>query len=187
MIDQSEQTLKILSMALREIGDNVMITDRQGVIEYVNPAFETITGYLSHEALGHTPKILRSGQHDVFYYKRLWGTILSGRVFRALTINRKKNGEIYYADQTISPIHDEKGEITHFISVWKDVTQHIMIEKKLENLNEELIFEKKKLEQVLNIEEGLHNTIDLHKLIDFVVEKTCGVLEADKCSMMFVD
>ncbi len=180
MAQQIEQTIKTLSTALRRIADNVMITDRLGVIEYVNPAFETTTGYSSQEAVGQTPKILRSGQHDVTYYQRLWASILSGKVFRATTTNKKKNGEIYYADQTISPVKNESGEIICFVSVWKDITERIEAEEKL-------TYEKKKLEQVLGIEAGLHSILDLNKLIDFVVEKTCEVLEAQTCSVMFID
>ncbi len=180
MIEQTEQTIKTLSTALKRIADNVMITDRRGIIEYVNPAFEMTTGYSSHEAVGQTPKILRSGQHDVTYYQKLWGAILAGEVFRATTTNKKKNGDIYYADQTISPVGNETGEIVCFVSVWKDITERIVAEENLK-------YEKKKLEQVLSIEAGLHSILDLHKLIDFVVDKTCAVLEAEKCSVMFID
>ncbi len=180
MAQQIEQTIKTLSTALRRIADNVMITDRFGVIEYVNPAFEATTGYSNQEAVGQTPKILRSGQHDAAYYQRLWASILSGNIFRATTTNKKKNGEIYYADQTISPVKDESGEIICFVSVWKDISERIEAEEKLK-------YEKKKLEQVLGIEAGLHSILDLNKLIDFVVEKTCEVLEAQTCSVMFID
>ena len=187
MIQQTEPTIKILSTALERIADNVMITNRQGIIEYVNPAFESTTGYSVQEAVGQTPKILRSGQHNAEYYHALWETILAGNVFRATTTNKKKNGDIYYADQTISPVHDEKGEILCFVSVWKDITERFKAEEKLKHLNEQLIFEKKKLEQVLSLEAGLHRILELHKLIDFVVEKICAVLEAEKCSVMFID
>ncbi len=180
MIQQTEQTIKMLSTALKRIADNVMITDSKGIIEYVNPAFEATTGYSSNESIGKTPKILRSGQHDAAYYQKLWKTILSGKVFRATTTNKKKNGEIYYADQTISPVHEENGEIVCFVSVWKDITERITAEERIKH-------EKKKLEQVLGIEAGLHSILDLNKLIDFVVKKTCEVLEAEKCTLMFID
>ena len=93
-----------------------MITSREGVIEYVNPAFERTTGYTRHDVIGLTPKILQSGKHDVSYYRKLWTTILDGKVFRATVVNKRKNGEIYYADQTISPIIDDSGEIKYFVS-----------------------------------------------------------------------
>ncbi len=180
MFYHAEQTIKTLSTALKRIADNVMITDPKGIIEYVNPAFETTTGYLSQEVVGQTPRILRSGQHGASYYKKLWETILAGQVFRATTTNKRKNGDIYYADQTISPVHDDNGQIVCFVSVWNDVTERALAEEKLKA-------EKKKLEQVLGIEAGLHSIFDLNKLIDFVVEKTCEVLEAQTCSVMFID
>ena len=188
MTQESGQTINILSTTLKQIADNVMITNRQGIIEYVNPAFEKTTGYTSQEAIGQNPRILRSGQHKEDYYHSLWETILAGKVFRATTTNKKKNGDIYYADQTISPVvNEETGEIICFVSVWKDITERIVAQQKLKEANQQLIYEKKKLEQVLAIEAGLHSILDLHKLIDFVVNKTCEVLEAEKCSIMFVD
>ncbi len=187
MIHETEPTVKTLSTVLKRIGDHVMITDREGIIEYVNAAFEATTGYSSQEAVGQTPGILRSGRQTAEYYQKLWATILSGGVFRAITTNKKKNGEIYYADQTISPVHDESGQIIHFISIWKDITERIKAQEELKHLHEELRLEKEKLEQVLSLEAGLHSIVDLNRLIDFVVEKTCDVLEAKKCSIMFID
>lgn len=187
MAYKTDQSIKTFSTALSKIADNVMITDPQGGIEYVNPAFEATTGYSSQEAVGQTPRILRSGKHTESYYKELWKTVLSGRVFRAITTNKKKNGDLYYADQTISPVQDDDGEIIHFVSVWKDITDRIAAEEKFKHLYDQLNSEKKKLEQVLSIEEGLHGIFEMNKLIDFVVEKTCAVLEAEKCSVMFID
>ncbi len=187
MIHKTEHTIKTFAAVLREIADNIMITDSRGVIEYVNPAFEATTGYSKEEVLGKTPAILRSGQHDTNYYRKLWETILAGGVYRSATINRKKTGDIYYADQTISPVHDETGKIVYFVSVWKDITERVASSERLKRLNEQLSVEKKKLEQVLGIESRLHSMVDLHKLIDFVVEKTCEVLEAQRCSFMFID
>jgi diguanylate cyclase (GGDEF)-like protein/PAS domain S-box-containing protein len=180
MTNQTGQTLKTLSAALREIPDHVMVTSPQGVIEYVNPAFEATTGYASHEVVGQTPNVLRSGKHGEDYYHKLWTTILSGGVFRATTANKKKNGELYYADQTIAPIYDDDGEITFFVSIWKDATDRMLAEKKVQE-------ERHKLEQVLGIEAELHSILELNKLIDFVVEKTSEVLEAEKCSLLFID
>jgi PAS domain S-box-containing protein len=182
-----DKNIKILSATLEKIADNVMITDINGVIKYVNPAFETTTGYSCQEALGQTPKILRSGRQSAEYYQKLWDTILAGKVFRATVTNKRKNGNIFYSDQTITPILSDSGEIICFVSVWKDVTERMEFEEKLTIINDQLIFEKKKLEEVLGIEGGLHRILDLNKLIDFVVEKTCVVLDAGKCSVMFVD
>ncbi len=117
------ESLKMLSKAVQQTADSVMITNKQGVIEYVNPAFETTTGYHRHEVLGQTPKLLQSGQHDEAFYQNLWKTILAGKPYRGTIINRKKNGQLYWSEQTITPMKDEAGHITNFVSVLKDITE----------------------------------------------------------------
>jgi phosphoserine phosphatase RsbU/P len=108
--------------AVEQTADSIFITDDAGVIEYVNPAFEETTGYGATEALGNTPRILKSGKHDGNFYRGLWTQIKAGRPVRSTVVNRKKSGELFWAEQTISPIRDEGGRITHFVSVLKDVT-----------------------------------------------------------------
>jgi len=115
--------LERLSRALAQTADSVIITDMRGCIEYVNHAFETTTGYTVAEAMGNTPRILRSGMHDAAFYHDLWGRILSGQPFRGTVANRKRTGEIYWAEQTITPVRDDEGNITHFVSVLKDITE----------------------------------------------------------------
>ncbi len=111
-----------LCRALEQTADSVIITDRRGVIEYVNRAFEQTTGFAAGEVLGQTPRVLKSGAHDAQFYRRLWDRLLDGRPFRGTVVNRKKSGELYWAEQTISPMKDDRGEITHFVSVLKDMT-----------------------------------------------------------------
>lgn len=165
---------------IEQIADHVMVTDKQGFIEYVNPAFEKTTGYSKQEVLGKNPRVLQSGKQSAAYYRSLWETILAGKVFYAKTINKKKNGELYVADQTVSPILNESGDITHFVSVWKDVTESVRMEERLN-------FEKEKLEEIIGFDEKLSRIRKSDHLIDFVVSKTRKILEADKCSVMLVD
>lgn len=117
------ESLRIVSNAVQQTADSVMITNKQGMIEYVNPAFESTTGYEQDEVLGQTPKLLQSGQHDKAFYQNLWRTILAGKPYRGTIINRKKNGQLYWSEQTITPMKDEAGNITHFVSVLKDITE----------------------------------------------------------------
>jgi len=112
-----------LIRAVELTADTVIITDRQGVIEYVNPAFAETTGYSANEVLGRTPSLLKSGLHDEQFYKELWALLIAGKPFRGIIINRKKSGQLYWSAQTISSMKDENGEITHFVSVLKDVTE----------------------------------------------------------------
>jgi phosphoserine phosphatase RsbU/P len=119
---RNEAQLRILTSAVEQTADSIIITDNNALIQYVNPAFETVTGFTSGEALGRTPMILKSGAHDDAFYRDLWTTILGGQVYRNTIINRKKSGEIFYAEQTITPMRDSTGTITHFVTVIKDVT-----------------------------------------------------------------
>jgi sigma-B regulation protein RsbU (phosphoserine phosphatase) len=112
-----------LCRAMEQTADSVVMTDKRAVIEYVNPAFERTTGYAASEVLGKTPSILKSGLHQQEFYKRLWSQLLAGESFRGTIINRKKSGELYWSEQTISPVKNEKQEITHFVSVLKDITE----------------------------------------------------------------
>ena len=123
-----------LSRALERTGDAVIITDRFGVIEYVNPAFEAMSGYSSQEALGKNPNIIKSGKHDAGFYKQLWETLLSGEDYRGVIINRKKDGTIYYEEKTISPLRDDKGDISNFVATGKDITERIQTQEKLHHL-----------------------------------------------------
>jgi PAS domain S-box-containing protein len=120
---RAEEQLQRLSSAIEQTADSVLITDRHGTIGYVNPAFEATTGYSRAEAVGRRPNILKSGAQDPEYYRELWATILRGEPFRGTTVNRKKDGELYHADQTITAIKDRAGHITHFVSVLRDMTE----------------------------------------------------------------
>jgi sigma-B regulation protein RsbU (phosphoserine phosphatase) len=119
---RSQEMISLLSRAVEQTADSVVITDRYGTIEYVNPAFEVITGYERQEVVGKTPGILKSSLHDKEFYNRLWDQILQGEDFHGTIVDRKKSGELYWAEQTISPIKGSDGVISHFVSVCKDVT-----------------------------------------------------------------
>ncbi|MBN1568154.1 MAG: SpoIIE family protein phosphatase [Acidobacteria bacterium] len=120
---QADDQIRIMTGAVEQTADSIIITDNNAIIEYVNPAFEATTGFTKEESLGKTPMILKSGAHDDAFYRDLWLTILSGKVYRATLTNRKKNGEIFFAEQTITPMKDSNGAITHFVTVIKDVTE----------------------------------------------------------------
>jgi sigma-B regulation protein RsbU (phosphoserine phosphatase) len=119
----ANENLQRLSNAVEQTADSVLITDVDGLIDYVNPAFEETTGYQREEILGQTPRVLKSGKHSADFYQEIWSTLLSGKPWRGTIINRKKNGEVYWAEQTITPMRDYDGNILHFVSVLKDVTE----------------------------------------------------------------
>jgi len=120
-----------LASALRQTADAVVITDREGVIEYVNPAYEAVTGHTSAEAVGNMPSLVKSGHHDQRFYQHLWETILAGEVYSEVFVNRRKDGSVYYEAKTITPLKDGRGRITHFISTGKDITEQMQTQEKL--------------------------------------------------------
>lgn len=136
---KAEMSLEKLATAVSQTADIIVITDREGKIEYVNPAFEKQTGYSKEEAIGKTPRILNSGKQDLSFYERLWKTILSGEVFRGVLINKKKDGRLYYTEKTITPIKGKDGNIYSFISTDKDITERKKAEEELLRLNKELL------------------------------------------------
>lgn len=127
----TEESLMTLSSAVEQTADTIIITNPEGIIEYVNPSFEELTGYSSEEALGKTPRIIKSDKRDQKYYEGMWNTILSGNVFRAEVINKKKNGDLYYEEKTISPIFDKNKNITHFVGTGVDITERKEAEQKV--------------------------------------------------------
>src|ERR1700680_107726 len=119
---EATQTFVLLSRVVEQIADSVILTDTQGVIQYVNPAFEATSGYGRDEAVGKTPRILKSGRHDAEFYRQMWAQFAQGLPFKGMVINRKKTGELYWAQQTITSMRDRPGSLTHFVSVSQDIT-----------------------------------------------------------------
>jgi diguanylate cyclase (GGDEF)-like protein/PAS domain S-box-containing protein len=131
---RTEEQMRKLSSALEQTADSVLVTDRAGVIEYVNPAFEKTTGYTRAEALGQTPRLVKSGKQGVGFYKKLWDTILAGEVFSEVFVNRRKDGSLYYEEKTISPLKGPAGVITHFVATGKDVTERVQVQERLQHM-----------------------------------------------------
>ncbi|HNA29804.1 MAG TPA: PAS domain S-box protein [Thiobacillaceae bacterium] len=128
--ERAEALMRKLSGALEQTADSIIITDRERRIEYVNPAFEQLTGYAQEEVVGLKTYFLRSGVHDEKFYAALWETISAGGVYRGVMVNRKKDGSIFHEQKTISPLKDGRGEITHFISTGHDITELVLAEDK---------------------------------------------------------
>jgi len=123
----------------------VVITDRAGKIEYVNPKFSELTGYSSEEIKGENISILKSGYHEKEYYKELWSHIISGNEWRGEFYNKRKDGSKYWEHTSIAPLKNEEGNIAHFISVREDITKRKVMEEELRQSNEELKDKIKKL------------------------------------------
>ncbi len=129
---RAEAEMVKLSRALEQGADAVMITDVTGIIEYVNPAFEKITGFAGSEVLGRKPSVVKSGRMPDEFYRRLWDMILSGQVFEDVLVNRKRDDSLYYEAKTITPLKNGDGSITHFISTGRDITRQMQAQEELQ-------------------------------------------------------
>jgi PAS domain S-box-containing protein len=127
----AQDQVRKLSQATENSPASVVITGKDGTIEYVNPTFCEVTGYSAEEAIGNNPRVLKSGDLPESFYKNMWQTILSGTTWRGDFINRKKNGEEFWESASISPIKNNEGEITHFVAVKQDITERKHMEKEL--------------------------------------------------------
>ena len=126
---------KVFERAVEETGHSVIITDDEEGIEYVNPAFERITGYTRAEALGKTPRILKSGETDPAVYEEMWETLQDGASWEGELVNRRKTGERQYVQQTIAPIEGDDGSIEHYVSIGTEITDHKLRKQVLEVYN----------------------------------------------------
>ncbi|WP_342631359.1 PAS domain-containing protein [Marinobacter alkaliphilus] len=126
-----QSTGNLFAKAIDAAYDGIFIANADGVIEFANQGFEIITGYNPNEVVGKKPSVLKSGKHDNTFYKGLWRHLSEGLPFRAMIVNRHKNGHEIHCQQTITPVKNSTGEISHFISIIKDMTDRVFEELKL--------------------------------------------------------
>lgn len=128
---QYEEARMRLATAVEQAAEAIAVTDTEGILTYVNPAFVRTTGYSSQEAIGSNPRILKSDRHDSNFYKNMWETIGNGRVWSGHFINKKKDGTLFEEEATISPIKDDSGKIVSYVAVKRDVTREVSLQKQL--------------------------------------------------------
>jgi PAS domain S-box-containing protein len=125
---QREAERTRLMTAIEQAAESVVVTDAEGIIEYVNPAFSIMTGYSREEALGKNPRFLKSGKQDAAFYASLWATILAGQVWRGEMINRRKDGGLYTGKMSITPVYNEHRKMTHIVAMKEDITARKLLE-----------------------------------------------------------
>ena len=118
---------KRLMAAIEQAGEAIVMTDAQGNIQFVNPAFEQTTGYSRKEAVGQNPRILKSGEQDEFFYRNLWETISGGRIWAGRMVNKRKDGTLYTEEATISPVRDSVGQIVNYVAVKRDISDQLRL------------------------------------------------------------
>jgi PAS domain S-box-containing protein len=128
---RTKAKLNRIAMVIEQSAETILITDAKGLIQYVNPAFEAVTGYPAAEAIGQNPRLLKSGHQDEAFYRELWETISSGKIWKGRFVNRKKNGTLYTEEATISSVRDAEGTIVNYVAVKHDITEHLDLSAQL--------------------------------------------------------
>ncbi|MEI7645688.1 MAG: diguanylate cyclase [Chloroflexales bacterium] len=156
-----EGTLRKLSRAVEQSPASIVITDLDGIIEYVNPRFSQVTGYSFNEAVGKNPRILKTDQTPLGTHHQLWTVLIAGKEWRGEFVNRKKDGSLYYEAATISPIIDLNGVCTHYLAVKEDITERKHAEDALRIINEQLNLRVAEVEQLQTElrEQALHDPL----------------------------
>jgi len=154
-----ENELRKLSTAVEQSPASVIITDAEGTIEYVNPKFSEITGYSPEEAIGQNPRILKSETKSEAFYREMWKSITSGKVWQGELHNKKKNGELYWESASISPVRNEDGTITNFLAVKEDTTEE---HNNLEKIKSLLAIEEKQNESLRNFTHIVSHNLRIH-------------------------
>ncbi len=129
---RAEEQMHLQFSALTAAANAIVITDGQGKIEWVNPAFTKLTGYSAEEAIGGNLRMLKSGQHPPGFYANLWATIITGNVWHGELINKRKDGQVYTEEMTITPVRGADGEIAHFVAIKQDVTERRQLQHRLQ-------------------------------------------------------
>ena len=130
-LKQKEEYKRLLK-AIEQASDVIVVTDRNGNIQYTNPAFTRVTGYSNEEAVGRNMNILGSGEHNPAFYRKLWQSLLRGNAWKGTFVNRKKDGTLYSEESTISPVLDSDGKIDSFVAVKRDTSKEESLEKQLQ-------------------------------------------------------
>jgi len=168
----TEASLRLQVAALHATANAIVITDRDGVIEWINPAFTTVTGFSEAEAIGKNPRdLVRSGAHDPPFYDEMWKTLVSGMVWEGELTNRRKDGTLYVEHQTITPVRNHDGVVTNYIGVKRDMTEQ-------KRLQEQLV-QSQKLEIIGRLAGGVaHDFNNLLTVINGTAELALGDLPA---------
>lgn len=161
---------KLLSTAIEQAWESVVITDPTGTIQYVNPAAEAASGYCLDELIGKGVAIFNSGKQDKNFYKELWETINAGNVWSGRFINRRKDGTIYHEDATISPVYDKSGNLTNFVSVKRDMTKQVELQQQL--------LQAQKMEAIGTLSGGIAH--DFNNLLQVVLGYSQVILDSKK-------
>jgi diguanylate cyclase (GGDEF)-like protein/PAS domain S-box-containing protein len=171
------ETLRLPNAAMTAAANAIVITDRDGSIVWANPAFSTLTDYTLAEAVGKNPRdLVKSGQQERAVYEEMWATILAGRIWHGQIVNRRKDGSLYPEEQTITPVRDANGKITHFIAIKLDITERKAAEVRIRHLN-----------RILAVQSRISSLIVRVRDCDELFREACRIaVEAGAFSMAWI-
>ncbi|HEX9191616.1 MAG TPA: PAS domain S-box protein, partial [Candidatus Deferrimicrobiaceae bacterium] len=155
----AEEERARLAMAVEQAGESIVVTDTDGAIRYVNPAFERVTGYRREEVLGKNPRVLKSGRQPEAFYRELWDVLTRGRTWRGYFVNRRKDGTLFEEEAVISPVRDATGGVVNYVAVKRDVTE--------ERRKEEQVRRSQRMEAVAKLAGGIAH--DFNNLLTAVI------------------
>ncbi|MFV1948836.1 MAG: PAS domain S-box protein [Anaerolineales bacterium] len=161
---KDEAQLILQSLALESAANAIVIADAEGLIQWVNPAFSTLTGYSHEEALGRNPRILKSDHQDDKFYKNLWDTISSGEIWQGEIINKRADGELYTEEMTITPLLSEKNEISNYIAIKHDITDRVQAQAEIQQRTQDLTL-------INSINAAVNSGEDLPEILKLLTKK----------------
>ncbi|MBI5567000.1 MAG: GAF domain-containing protein, partial [Chloroflexi bacterium] len=192
--ERAENQLRLQMTAVRAAANGIVITDRQGSIQWCNPAFTRMTGYESTEALGQSFRLLNSGQQSAEFYRAMWDAIVSGKIWQGELVNRRKDGRVYIEEQTIAPVHNERGEITHFIAIKHDITERKQAETRLERYTQDLLAisqaeraQRQLAETLSAANQALTQSLNLETVLETLLDYVGQMVPYDSANVMLLE
>jgi PAS domain S-box-containing protein len=189
-----ERQLRIQTAAMEAAGNGIIITNPKGIMLWTNPAMTQISGYSREDLIGHSTRLFNSGKNEPDFYHQMWGTIIAGNVWRGETTNRRKDGTLYIEEQTITPVQNDAGELSHFIAIKQDVTERKLMYAQLEASNRELLTLSNSERQQRFLAEGLvessavlNMSLELHAVLDRIFEQTRRIIPFLTADIVLID
>jgi two-component system cell cycle sensor histidine kinase/response regulator CckA len=185
---KGEERMRLQSAALEAVANAIIITDREGMIEWANPAFTALTGYSHTEILGRNPReLVKSGEQNQAFYKDLWDTILAGKVWRGQIINRRKDHNLYTEEMTITPLRNERGEISRFIAIKQDITDRKRAEEELRRSEEEARQLSRENAVMAEIGRIISSTLNIEEVYERFAEEVRKLIPFDRIAINLVN